>query len=133
MGRGFSRYRPAHSAHGTVYWTLVMWPFLLGRALVRLRRGGKRSLRRERPGWRRLPGASAAPSRSPKRPPPPPPPRSEEIPRVWQLEEGGVRPQWSPVPAAHPERRRDLSLRVKVARQPPGDAVALQDGSPPRP
>ena len=93
MGRG--RYRPAHSAHGTAYRVLVMWPFVLKRAVLRIARGGRRSLPRTSRGrWRKLLGASATPSPR-KGPPPPPHPRSQSIPKVWHLEEGAVRPQWN--------------------------------------
>ena len=36
MGR---TYRPAHSAHGDLYWRVVMWPALLSSGIRQLRRG----------------------------------------------------------------------------------------------
>jgi len=93
MGRG--RYRPAHSAHGKAYRVLVMWPVILERAVNRIARGGRRSMPHSRDWrWRRPLGSSATPSAR-KGPPPPPPPRSQSIPKVWRIEEGGVRPQWN--------------------------------------
>ena len=114
MGRGFYRYRPAHSAHGAVYRAVIMWPFVLGRALRQLRRGGTRTKRR---GPLASPGVATSmlPARrsSPGQPPPPPPPPGVAIPKVWNLEEGAVRPQWTSALEINVARRKDLLLRAK--------------------
>ncbi|HEX2236734.1 MAG TPA: hypothetical protein VHK89_10700, partial [Actinomycetota bacterium] len=82
-GMRWSSHRPAHSAHGRVYWVLVMWPLSLWPRLARLRR----RVRRARDGGgselaiapatgietRRAPRPRGAP---PPPPPPPPPPRA---------------------------------------------------------
>jgi hypothetical protein len=73
MGRKSHRYRPAHSAHGTVYWNLFMWPFVMRRALKRAVGGGKRSLG-FKPPWKDTPPTRAAPPPGRRLPPPPPPP-----------------------------------------------------------
>ena len=109
MGRGLGRYRPAHSAHGTAYWLLLMWPSLMGRAVNRLTRGGRRSLRRQ-PRWRRRIVAGSRPRSTP--PPPPPPPTPAAM--LWDVQEGAVRPQWSPPLPPTVERRKGLPLRVRV-------------------
>ena len=109
MGRG--RYRPAHSAHGTAYRVLVMWPVIFERAVIRIARGGRRSLPRTRRwSWRQVLGASATPGPR-KGPPPPPPPRSEAIPKVWRMEEGAVRPQWN---GLAPETRTEAPVPESV-------------------
>ena len=100
MGRCLDRYRPAHSAHGTAYWLLLMWPFLMGRVLYRLRRGGKRSLRRQ-PRRGERPAVTATAGRPRAGPPPPPPPPAAVL---WNLQEGAVRPQWNPSFEAHADR-----------------------------
>jgi hypothetical protein len=73
------RRRPAHSAHGSVYWWLVMWPRSLERAIRR-----SRAARAHAPPRRRVP------------PPPPPPPLAgaRAARRPWATHEGSVRPLW---------------------------------------
>ena len=109
MGRGLGHYRPAHSAHGTAYWLLVMWPSLMGRAVNRLTRGGRRSLRRQ-PRWRRRIAADR-----PRSGPPPPPPPPAPVPMLWDVQEGAVRPQWSSPLPPPVERRKGLPLRLRVS------------------
>ena len=121
MGRKSHRYRAAHTAHGAIYWTLFMWPLVLGRAVRRLRRRGKRSLGPQRRRWSALFGARATmgPPRMGPPPPPPPPP----APPVWRLEEGGARRQSNgpgmrdPGPGMRDPgaRRSDLVVRTRAA------------------
>jgi hypothetical protein len=87
MGRhSMRRIKPLHSAHGALYWTVVMWPVAL-----------RRSLAPRRLGWR---GATVFEST------PPAPshgsvptfrtfvPARPDLAETWRTEEGGVHPTW---------------------------------------
>jgi hypothetical protein len=98
-------YRPQHSAHGGLYWRLVMWPLLLSTRIPRAKGGSV--ARRHRHGDSVVPEPVLEGS-------PPAPPRSALpttwlSPRqgsVWLAGEGSVRPEWRrgvrslPVPRA---------------------------------
>ena len=95
MGRdSIQTYRPAHSAHGDLYWRVVMWPLQIS---ARIRRVKRQSKERDR----RLEDDSAIRGRSSKGTPPatplsalPGPWLSPRQGRIWLSGEGSVRPMW---------------------------------------
>lgn len=95
MGLRSSGYRPAHTAHGAVYWHLVMLPLSIGRAMVL---GGRRGLESQRLSGderaRHTGFPPSAPASGRRVPPPPPPPRSSVPVAPWGPQEGFVRPKW---------------------------------------
>jgi hypothetical protein len=82
MGRHSMRsYKPAHSAHGTLYWAVTMWPVVLRRALAdTARRALVRAPATPRP-KAVVPGTV--------RPSPP-----SALATTWRTEEGAVKPSW---------------------------------------
>jgi hypothetical protein len=78
QGSRRARHRPAHSAHGPLYWWAVMWPVAAVRALERLRADDD----------------TATPRRIPPPPPPPPVVDPWTVRRPWATHEGAVRPLW---------------------------------------
>ena len=134
MGRGFYSYRPAHSAHGAAYRAVVMWPYVLGRSIRQLSRGGTRTKRRGRNGSPDEATRAMPARRSPLGPPPPPPPPpGVAIPKVWNLEEGAVRPQWTSTLEINVARRKDLLLRAKRGLRRGIDAARPTEARVPRP
>lgn len=97
-GMRWSSHRPAHSAHGQLYWVLVMWPLSLWPHIARL----QRRLRRVGSGDEGPPAIEPVTSIATPRarphgvPPPPPPPTPPRVkPRTpWGVHEGSVRPIW---------------------------------------
>jgi hypothetical protein len=95
MGRhSVRRYRPMHSAHGPLYWAVVMWPVMLARASAQ--RGRARS------SWN---GAApvALEALAPAGGPTTTRARAA-VADTWRAGEGGIAPTWDehPGPVALP-------------------------------
>ena len=84
MGRHSARsYRPAHSAHGSLYWHFVMWPSALQRAMARSQPGRRRAgASRETNGSSATVPAGAADT------------AASGITGTWRAGEGNVKPTW---------------------------------------
>ncbi|CAN5574899.1 hypothetical protein BH24ACT26_BH24ACT26_19050 [soil metagenome] len=108
MGWQSSGYRPAHTAHGSLYWRLFMWPLALGRALLQVRHGAVI----ESPSPASDVAASDAPRPRLVPPPPPPPPGHGGPPKLWRLHEGQVKPQW-----LEQDLRAGARTRLGIARR----------------
>ena len=98
QGRRPGGRRPAHSAHGQLYWWLVKWPLSVwpwarraGR-VVSIVRDGERDVSPVAPVTRLDRARAVRPRRAPPPPPPPPPPAPPR--RLWGTHEGSVRPIW---------------------------------------
>jgi hypothetical protein len=92
MRRRSLTYRPAHSAHGSVYWTLLAVPLAFGRAANQV--GARRLVGSIRPRGKHRMGASPAPPDGVDNAPAPPPVQLPDAPRPWRMHEGRVTPEW---------------------------------------
>ena len=89
MGRhSVRRYRPLHSAHGPLYWAVVMWPVMLTRAARPRRRAGDAL------------HETGAAGLDPMTPVGPPAAVRAVAADTWQVGEGGVAPTWDDHPAS---------------------------------
>jgi hypothetical protein len=90
MARRSVPYRPAHSAHGALYWNVFMWPKRVTYGLSRASRSGRH--RATRAGHARAAATlgSARATRTP--PPPPPPPPQDADAGVWWIRDGRALP-----------------------------------------
>ena len=93
-GSRSERYRPAHSAHGHLYWWLVMWPTTVWRPLRRARRVWIDPIVSVRSGAGRRGRAGSHAARKMPPPPPPPPVSLPGAREPWATHEGAVRPLW---------------------------------------
>jgi hypothetical protein len=83
MGRhSVRRYRPLHSAHGPLYWAVVMWPVMLTRA-ARPRRRTVAAPQQTAPAWL-----------DPMKPVGGPAAARAVAWDTWQVGEGTVAPRW---------------------------------------
>jgi hypothetical protein len=108
MGRHSMRtYRPAHSAHGGLYWALFMWPVVAGRAIAQLR---------ERRDLDARMGDAPSPSEDER---PALPRASSGLADTWRADEGGVKPTWENAAPQGVRSRLLLPLRLGFRRAAP--------------